>query len=109
MKAVRAIQAATGPEAYNRVKYQIKFQPLQLARLVPGGALYEFIHQVLDMQENQPIYKTEMQGTLKDWILDAIRKEEPGIAQEIGLQCPREEVKPIISYLAEHYGTSSQV
>ena len=61
------------------------------------------------MQENQPIYKTELQGTLKDWILDAIRTEDPVIAQEIRLQCPREDVKPIISYLVEHNGTAQQL
>ena len=55
------------------------------------------------MQENQPIYKSKLQGTLKDWILEAIRKEDPATAQEIRLQCPREEVKPIIDYLAEHW------
>ena len=76
---------------------------------MPGGALYKFIHQVHEMQQNLPIYKTELQGTLKDWILDAIGTEDPVIAQEIRLQCPREEVKPIINYLAEHFGTASQV
>ena len=98
-----------GHAAYNRVRWQTKFQPLQLSRLNPGGTLYEFTHQVQEMQEQQPIYKTELQGTLKDWILDAIRTEDPATAQEIRLQCPREEVKPVINYLAEHFGTASQI
>ena len=107
-KTVRAIQAATGPSAYSRVRWQTKFQPLQLSRLNPGGTLYEFIHQVQEIQKQQPIYKTELQGTLKNWILDAIRTEDPTTAQEVRLQCPREEVKPVINYLAEHFGTASQ-
>ena len=108
-KTVRAIQAATGPSAYSRVRWQTKFQPLQLSRLNPGGTLYEFIHQVQEIQKQQPIYKTELQGTLKDWILDTIRTEDPTTAQEVRLQCPREEVKPVINYLAEHFGTASQI
>ena len=56
-KTVRAIQATTGPSAYSRVRWQTKFQPLQLSRLNPGGTLYEFIHQVQEIQKQQPIYK----------------------------------------------------
>ena len=95
-KAVRDIHAATGPEAYRRAEYQGKLQPLQLNRLVQGRTLYDFLHKIKELQKNQPIYKSELQGTLKDWILEAIRAEDPGIAQEIRLQCPREEVKPVI-------------
>ena len=62
-----------------------------------------------EIQEQQPIYKSELQGTLKDWILDAIRTEDPAKAQEVRVQCPREEVKPVINYLAEHFGTASQI
>ena len=102
-KAARAIHAAMGPAAYNRVRWQTKFQPLQLSRLNPGGTLYEFIQQVQEMQEQQPIYKRKLQETLKYWILNAIRTEDPATAQEIRLQCPREEVKPVINYISEQH------
>ena len=61
------------------------------------------------MQEQQPIYKSDLQGTLKEWILEAIRTEDPATEKEIRLQCPSEEVKEVIDYLAENFGTATQV
>ena len=72
-KAVRDIHAATGPEAYRRAEYQTKLQPLQLTRLVPGEALYDFLHQIKELQKNQPIFRSELQGTLQDRIIETIR------------------------------------
>ena len=56
-KAVRDIHTATGPEAYRRAEYQTKLQPLQLTRLVPGEALYDFLYQIKVLQKNQPIFR----------------------------------------------------
>ena len=56
-KAVRDIHAATGPEAYRWAEYQTKLQPLQLTRLVPGEALYDFLYQIKVLQKNQPIFR----------------------------------------------------
>ena len=57
------------------------------------------------MQENQPLYRGPMEELLKEMILETVTKVDPSAAQEIRNSCPEKKVKPVIQFLALHYGS----
>ena len=81
----------------------VQFKDIHLQKLA-CPSVYEFIREIKETEEQNPIFKTRMTQFFVEVILKAFTKHEPLILQDI-----KNNVKPkcgqdIITYLSTHYG-----